>query len=93
MAGPVSAYEMLEHWPGAYKRMSSHRSRSQQQKCHLKPTLQPVCMNANAHKTKEDCCIYIYNYIYVRVFFSYVAGEFVSHRPSQHVFMYIYVCV
>lgn len=30
MTGPISAYQMLEHWPGAYKRMSSHRSDAQQ---------------------------------------------------------------
>jgi len=28
--GPISAYEMLENWPGAYKRASSHRSDAQQ---------------------------------------------------------------
>lgn len=26
--GPISAYEMLENWPGAYKRASSHRTAS-----------------------------------------------------------------
>lgn len=30
MTGPISVYQMLEHWPGAYKRMSSHRSDAQQ---------------------------------------------------------------
>ena len=24
--GPISAYDMLERWPGAYRRISSHRS-------------------------------------------------------------------
>jgi len=28
--GPISAYAMLENWPGAYKRASSHRSDAQQ---------------------------------------------------------------
>ncbi|CAK9079609.1 Light-harvesting complex I LH38 protein [Durusdinium trenchii] len=28
--GPISAYRMLEHWPGAYRRASSHRSDFQQ---------------------------------------------------------------
>ena len=63
--GPISAYAMLENWPGAYKRASSHRTRHggtvENSLLRLKLEVRPKC----TYMIYVYISMYVYKHLYI----------------------------